>query len=169
MQWGLPVLSSPERVAPTLPLQGLALKLVNLVPPHMPLARFTLLSLCWSFEQRVCEQVSLCVCGLFNAWSTAVSAALCFSGTQSLVFITARCYGESFSRHRWHWLRILVWGWDHFLGGTSTAEISLPFLHRHTVGVGLAHTTSPPLPTSLTVASLYPHRNPVQLFLSGSQ
>lgn len=88
----LPELLSVERVEPVLVHPALALKLVNLVPPHISMIFLELLSLYWSLEQ-----VSFCE-NLLRAASQSPEA-LSLSDLIRMVFKDS--YRNCFSQHRY--------------------------------------------------------------------
>ena len=91
----VPALPSPERALPTPALAALALKLVNLVPPHASLVLLKLLLLCWSPEQ-----MSLYASESSSGppkWIPSSPATLHFSWTQSLLVSQPYVMGTPFT------------------------------------------------------------------------
>lgn len=120
-QWCLLALLSLKRVAPNPTSLGFALKLVNLIPPHISWVLFELLPLCWSLEW-----ASLCAGPL---------RAACLHLPQPFVFL-----GLLFLALDWRCR--LGAGTPHSTAGTSIAEISLLILNQHTMDLGPAHFVS---------------------------
>ena len=89
---------------------ALALMPNTLVPPHMPLVPFELVSWCWSSDE---VSLSNFMCGFFKRNCLGLQKFLPL--IQTLLVFTARSYGDLSS---WHWnpgLGSLVWGWDSLL------------------------------------------------------
>ena len=118
----LPELLSMGRVAPVLVYPTLALKLVNLVPPHISMLLLELLPLWWSLEQ-----VSFCE-NLLRAASQSPEA-LSLSDLIPTVFKDSY-YGNCFSQHRYPRLGSLLWVWDPSLfSGNLCTWASYPSHH----------------------------------------
>ena len=138
----LPELLSMGRVAPVLVYPTLALKLVNLVPPHISMLLLELLPLWWSLEQ---------VSFLWKSVKSSISV--------SWSTISLRLNPHSFQRQLlWELLfpaQVSQAGKPAVGLGSLTlqweslylSKLSLPSLKGPTDGVGPAHSASPPLPS----------------------